>query len=83
MNKLDYQDSRRVRLEGRRAAWDGRIRLSRFRALGPDFLEFDKAWLLGFDEVAAAPHIAWFELVGPGMALRQPHQVRRTVPARR
>src|SRR5262245_28020008 len=58
--KLPYADARRIRLEGRKACFLGYPRISRFRALGPAWCEYDKAWLAGYDEVAAAPHAAWF-----------------------
>ena len=81
MNKLAYADARRIRLEGRKAAWDGQARLSRFRDLGPAFHEYDKAFLLGYEEVAAAPHIAWFQ--PNGMPWRCGQRTKAGSPCRR
>src|SRR5262245_54420961 len=64
MTTLDYHDARRIRLEGRKACLDGYPRISRFRALGPDFAAYDAEWLKGFDEAAKAPHAPWFDAGG-------------------
>jgi hypothetical protein len=61
MNKLPYGDARRIRLEGRKAAWDGQARLSRFAMSAfPGWWNYDREWCRGYDEAAKAPHVAWF-----------------------
>jgi hypothetical protein len=61
---MNYHDARMARLEGRKACLDGYPRISRFRALGPDWAAYDTEWLKGYDEAAKAPDAPWFDADG-------------------